>query len=332
MFAALLDFEGAFNAVWHDGLRFKLAACGAIPDQVVRWLSAFLNARTFLVRVGVSFSQPNSIGAGVPQGSPLSPILFSFFSADLASDGELMAARLATFADDVTAIDSAIAPDRAKSRIQQTLNEIAVWSLRWRLPLSPSKCMIIRFGKPVQNMDFFIGDTKLPVVDEARYLGVMFTTSMTWEKHFKLVAEKASTAVNALRRVSYPGSPVSTESRRILYQTMIRPIMEYSCPAFMDASNAQFERLEKVEHEALRCIAGVRRVDRISIEKLYQLANIEPLRQRMVKLSERCVVRWWSSVPIVAEILERDKGDVVVHGTPLGCFVKAVPYGPRIGW
>ena len=81
LMAAFIDFEGAFNAVWHDGLRFKLNTCNVINAETTRWISSFLRDREFRVKIGSQLSAPAHIEAGVPQGSALSPILFTLKSS-----------------------------------------------------------------------------------------------------------------------------------------------------------------------------------------------------------------------------------------------------------
>ena len=101
--AAFIDFEGAFNAVWHDALRWKICKCEAIPSTLGRWLSLFLCDRSFAVIVGNAISSEAVIAAGVPQGSALSPILFSLFTADLPEKTRAIGdAETLMYADNIT--------------------------------------------------------------------------------------------------------------------------------------------------------------------------------------------------------------------------------------
>ena len=74
--AAFLDIEKAFDNVWHNGLRYKVFMLD-LPTKMIRWLSDFLVCRVIQVNVNGLLSDKISPIAGVPQGSVLSPLLFS---------------------------------------------------------------------------------------------------------------------------------------------------------------------------------------------------------------------------------------------------------------
>jgi len=78
----LLDIEKAFDRVWHDGIIYKLIKM-KVPHQIINMVKSFLKNRTFQVKIGDKCSATRSIQAGVPQGSCLSPFLFSFFINDM---------------------------------------------------------------------------------------------------------------------------------------------------------------------------------------------------------------------------------------------------------
>ena len=77
------DVQGAFNgvhpAVLEDRLRERY-----VPEVMVKWIRSFCEQRTGNVVVGKYTSALTSIAhAGIPQGSPLSPMLYVFYNANL---------------------------------------------------------------------------------------------------------------------------------------------------------------------------------------------------------------------------------------------------------
>ena len=77
------DVKGAFNGVHAEVLERRLAA-RRVPEQMVRWIRDFCSRRYASVIVGGYESEAREIEyAGIPQGSPLSPLLYIFYNADL---------------------------------------------------------------------------------------------------------------------------------------------------------------------------------------------------------------------------------------------------------
>ena len=332
MLTVLLDFEGAFNAVWHNALRAKLRDCKAVPESMVRWLSSFLSGRSFVVRVGRAFSEKTDIGSGVPQGSALSPILFAFFTGDILPDNNTDETKAfpASYADDLALLALATYAGLAKVRAQTALTRVARWSKMWRLPLSPTKCQVLRFGTS-DKIGLYIGDERLPVVSKSKYLGVTFDVAGTWIPHFDAVLEDARKRLGGLRRVCGPRSKLSVRSKRLLYVATIRPVLEYSCAAWLDASPTQLNRLEVIQNECLRAVLGVSCFDHVDGVELARRAELPTLPERWRQLAAGFAERCLNAVPPVGRMIQQDRGTIGVDGSPLGFFRRRIPFGPFNG-
>ena len=73
-----------------------------IPHKITKWLTSFLTGRSTQLRFNSETSDPFPTKAGVPQGSPLSPILYMYYNADLLDKVKPQPGELALgFIDDV---------------------------------------------------------------------------------------------------------------------------------------------------------------------------------------------------------------------------------------
>ena len=84
-----------FNKVWHQGVLHKIEQ--NFTAYYYQLLKSYLEDRTTYVKIQNFISDIYNIGAGVPQGSVLGPILFTLYTADIPTTEENT---LLTFAGD----------------------------------------------------------------------------------------------------------------------------------------------------------------------------------------------------------------------------------------
>lgn len=268
-----LDIQGAYDTVWHMGLLWKLSQLG-VPDDLVRWVASFLSSREARVRLRTAITSRH-LDMGVPQGSPLSPVLFLVYVNDLLiALRSIQGAFGQAFADDLASwwLESAHTPSPSPGlRISQT---IQTWASQWRMVFNPAKCQVLSIGRisappPV----FVLGDVQLACVPYLRYLGVWLDSTLSWREHIRRVSQRALGRLRLLHRGAGTLWGFHPVIFRRLVEAVVLPTLFFAAPVWCTAvcrlsslapldrvirhcSIASFGLLRTVSHAASQMLAG----------------------------------------------------------------------------
>ena len=94
-----VDLTAKFDTVNHNALLSKIAR-STLPEATCRWLSNHIRGRQSVTSSRDVKSKARISHTGVPQGSKLSPTLFSFYIADMPRPTEPV--KRICYADDIT--------------------------------------------------------------------------------------------------------------------------------------------------------------------------------------------------------------------------------------
>ena len=202
--AAFMDFNKAFDRVWHPGLLLKLGNCGLQPNAL-RWLSDYLSERKLVVRVDSTLSSPQLITAGVPQGSHLGPVLFTVFINDLPS-----AVRVPTelYADDALLhqVFSRSHPLDDVAVFQASLSAASSWATCWNGRFSPEKTVLMEI-KPSNSASTPLSPVLLEgqpvnILVHHKHLGITFQSDLSWSAHLEKLISKGTQRAGLLKLMS----------------------------------------------------------------------------------------------------------------------------------
>ena len=79
----LLDLSAAFNTVDHDLLLQKLQSVIDIQGTALSWFQSYLGKRSQQISINGTLSRKFYLQCGIPQGSCLSPLLFTIYLSKL---------------------------------------------------------------------------------------------------------------------------------------------------------------------------------------------------------------------------------------------------------
>lgn len=261
-FMVTLDVEAAFDRVPHQRLLYKLHYF-KFPPWFISLMSAYFSNRSFMVRVGHSISADHPVAAGTPQGSILSPFLFNIYIADMPSPHPNHGI-ISQYADDTCYITEAQDPATAEDYMQQTLVRLERWCSTWKTKINGSKSTVMyldpklhnfsrQFNRPF-HIDIMIDREKIPAVEETKYLGVIFDRKLKWDKHTSYVLRRAKQRTGMLHAMHLPPQRLSTATRKVLYLSLIRPIITYGVPTWLGAAVSHKNPLYQYERTWIRKI------------------------------------------------------------------------------
>lgn len=245
-----LDIEGAFDRVWHGALVEKLRTIG-VAGELLELLRNYLEKRYLRVVLNGHQSSLQCIGAGVPQGSVLGPLLWNIYINDLIN---LVPTAMA-FADDITISESfgPVEETLTVSRMNATLRSVITWGHKWQVKFAPQKTKVLVVSRSQLNIRLSFDEKELTPQEEVEVLGVTYDSKLTFRTHIEQLTRTASRKLASLRRISWL---LDNRGREVLYKAQIRSSLEYSCLAWGGAANKYLTLLNKIQDRAVRIIQG----------------------------------------------------------------------------
>lgn len=120
-----LDIQGAFNAVLYNRLLWRMKEQGW-PDSILRWTSSFLHNRWVQVWYSGEVTSAKELVCGVPQGSPISPLLFLLCMAEPMQCANIRARF--SYADDIDVLGIGRTIKESFTMAQQEVDSLFQWA------------------------------------------------------------------------------------------------------------------------------------------------------------------------------------------------------------
>ena len=189
-----VNLTAAFDTVNHNVLISKIAR-STLPEATCRWLANYLRGRQSVTSCGGVKSKARIVRVGVPQGSKMSPTLFSFYLADMPSPTEPV--KRICYADDITIWASEVKIPELEHKINGYLTEISCFLRDNSLLISAPKSTVTLFTPDPKQANTHpkikISDAELPLVRNPKLLGVYLDTFFSFNTHCVQVANTTFT-------------------------------------------------------------------------------------------------------------------------------------------
>ncbi|RYC62821.1 Ribonuclease H [Xylaria longipes] len=123
----LLDVSGAFDNVSHQRLLHNLRK-RRIDEKIVNWIRSFLKARKTSITIDGYKSIQYEISTGIPQGSPLFPILYLFYNADLIDNCNKGDTAATGYIDDAAILAVGDTTEETCNKLKGALQTVEQWA------------------------------------------------------------------------------------------------------------------------------------------------------------------------------------------------------------
>lgn len=299
----MLDVSGAYDNVSHERLLHNLKKRRL--GHLVPWVRAFLTGRSTRIRMPEGISDRISTPTGIPQGSPLSPILYLLYNADLIECAE-EGMTASGWVDDV----GFLVPDMKEKynirKLQNVCEAAGQWAKRHSSVFDVKKYSLIHFRHPE------LGEprcTPLPLqtgtrtinipattTESARYLGFWLDPELTFVDHRQRAVQKASKSLEALRSLAGSTWGGSVMAMRRVYQAVVIPQMLYGVAAWhqplgltRELINEQIRPFAAIQKRAACMIGGAFRTTAAAALEIE--LHLPPIDIEMARIAKETALR-----------------------------------------
>ena len=265
-----MDISGAFDNVSHARLLDNMKK-RRIPEIITRWVASFLRERTTTIKVLEGVTPLMEVKTGIPQGSPISPILFLFFIADLldTTNDEALRTSSIGFVDDTHILTYGLSTERNCRVLEQIHERCEEWSKTHGAKFAPKKYELIHFATRPKSFNMEasirIGSVVKAPTSNVRVLGVQIDSKLKWGPHLAKIEKKYASQAFAIDRISASTWGASFKKARLIYSSVVRPSITYGAsiwytPQELKTSRKYVDRkLETLQNKSLRRILGAYR-------------------------------------------------------------------------
>jgi len=106
------------------------------------------------------------------------------------------------------------------------------------------------------NPTLTLNGKQIPVVEETKFLGLVFDRKLTFVPHLRYLRTKCLKALNLLRVVAHTSWGGDQQTLLHLYRSLIRSKLDYGCIVYCSTRNSYLKMLEPIQNHALRLCLG----------------------------------------------------------------------------
>lgn len=245
-----VDFSKAFDLVNHELLLKKLWYYG-IRGQAAMLIKSYLSQRKQAVSLHNVLSEVKPIFSGVPQGSVLGPLLFNIFLNDIVNINKN--AKFIIYADDTSIFFAGKNIQDLIVSCNTTMVTLEKWSKSNDMRVNEKKTKAVIFrpkNKPVSIHSYILYNSRpIEIVNHFKCLGVIFSSTMSWEHHVTHVVKQLARVVGMIGCTRHI---LPTSLKLTLYNALFYSHVNYCHLVWGTATHSCLRKIHMLQKRVLR--------------------------------------------------------------------------------
>ena len=310
LFCAFIDLKKCFGSIWREGLWDKVNNMQLGRKMTNTLMSIYKNVKSCVKMYShdstgqliFNSSELFDCMNGLREGENLSPILFSIYVNDLklfleehncqgvniqCINGNQLDENIMYFFKMFILMyaDDTVLFANTNQELQYTIDAYAEYCKLWKLNVNITKTKIMYFGKK-GSYEFYMNNENVEIVDNFKYLGVVFSRNGKFSDAMIDNIEKARKGLFRLRR-TFREKKIPVDCQVELFEKIIEPTLLYGCELW------GMENTECIEQFRLK-----------SYKQILQVRNSTPsyiVYGELGKLPLKCsikirMIKFWSRI------------------------------------
>ena len=250
-----IDFEKAFDKIGPHVILDKLREW-KIGPKIFNYVKSFLLNRKIRCRVNNTFSETLPLNNGVPQGSPLSVVLFliAFEELNKIVTGSRHVYHC-LYADDLHIICNKKDKNEIIMEFTAIMNSIDKWAQYSGASIAVKKCKHLHICRQFNcpNLDLIYNNNIIDNVNNLSILGLIFDNKRTFKNHCNNLKHNLAARLNVIKYLSSNNSYVHTNTLLHITKLIIQSKIDYGLSIYGNCSQTHINCIKIPFNAAIRC-------------------------------------------------------------------------------
>ncbi|GBL98168.1 hypothetical protein AVEN_268259-1 [Araneus ventricosus] len=144
-------------------------------------------------------------------------------------------------------------------QLQTAVSNMTDWASKNGFLFSPHKTVCMHFCRRRGlhlDPEFQLNGSPIPIVQETKFLGIVFDTKLAFRSHTKHLKTKCIQTLNIMKVLSNTSWCADKVSLMIIYRSLVRSKLDYRVPVYGSAAKSTLKMLDSVHQQGLRIATG----------------------------------------------------------------------------